>query len=86
VIVSASWCQPCRELEAGLDSANVPYQDVDFESPAGAGLVDTFGLTTVPTVFVKTGNRYALVPNPTVASIRAALARQQARECDAIGG
>jgi hypothetical protein len=82
VVVSASWCPPCQELEARLRSEHVPFKDVDLDSPAGARLADNFGLTMVPAVFVKTGDRYVQLPYPSMTAIRAALRRSEARDCD----
>jgi glutaredoxin len=84
--MSASWCQPCVELEARLTSARMPFTEVDVESPAGGRLAEALEVATVPAVFVKTGNRYDRVRDPNVRTIRAALRRHEVRGCNELSG
>jgi thioredoxin-like negative regulator of GroEL len=85
VVVSASWCQPCQQLKARLKAAQIPFKVADIDSTPGGRLAEELGVATVPAVFVKTDDRYVRVQNPTVATIRAALRRHDAKACNEFG-
>jgi hypothetical protein len=74
------------ELEDRLKSAQIPFKELDVESPTGGRLAEALEVTTVPAVFVKTGTRYVRVRNPHVTTIRAALRPHEERDCNELSG
>lgn len=68
------WCGYCRRLKAQLDRAGITFREVDIErDPTAAEFVASAngGNHTVPTVLMADG---ALLVNPSIAEIAAAIA------------
>lgn len=68
------WCGYCRRLKAQLDRAGITFREVDIEhdSTAAAFVASANGGNhTVPTVLLADG---ALLVNPTIDQIAAAIA------------
>lgn len=71
-IYSTTWCGHCRRLKRQLDEAGIAYEEIDIdehEQYADRIVEATGGYRTVPTLQI--GD--ALLVNPTVPQVRAAL-------------
>ena len=72
---STTWCGYCARLKKQLDSAGIAYDEVDVERvPDAAALVESVngGNRTVPTLVFPDGSA---ATNPSLAEVRARLAR-----------
>ena len=68
------WCGYCRRLKAQLDRAGITFREVDIEQDSTAAefvASANGGNHTVPTVLLADG---ALLVNPTIDQIAAAIA------------
>ena len=72
---TTTWCGYCARLKKQLDSAGIAYDEVDVERvPDAAALVESVngGNRTVPTLVFPDGSA---ATNPSLAEVRARLAR-----------
>ncbi len=72
---TTKWCGYCYRLKAQLKLAGIAYDEVDIaQQPDAADLVASIndGNQTVPTVLFPDGSA---LTNPSVADVKAALAR-----------
>ena len=72
-IYSTPWCGYCHRLMSQLDREGIAYDSIDIEQdPAAARFVQEAngGNQTVPTVKLPSG---AVLTNPSVAQLKAAL-------------
>ncbi len=67
---STTWCGYCRRLKSQMDSAGVPYTEVNIEEhPEAAAFVEQVngGNQTVPTVLFPDGSA---ATNPSLAEVQ----------------
>ncbi len=72
---TTTWCGYCRRLKSQLDSAGIAFDEVDVEQvPDAAAFVEAVngGNRTVPTLVFPDGSA---ATNPSLAEVRARLAR-----------
>ncbi|SED70638.1 mycoredoxin [Ruania alba] len=72
-IYSTTWCGYCRRLKGQLDSAGIPFTEVNIEeAPEAAAYVEQVngGNQTVPTVVFPDGSA---ATNPSLADVKARL-------------
>lgn len=76
VVLSATWCGPCRSLKSRLHDSGIAFRTVDVDTSAGERLANKLGVRSLPAVFVDNGKRLVRVTGDgTVPEIRAALRR-----------
>ncbi|MBO1752731.1 mycoredoxin [Actinotalea sp. BY-33] len=71
---STTWCGYCRRLKSQMDSAGVPYTEVNIEEhPGAASYVEQIngGNQTVPTLLFPDGTS---ATNPSLAEVQQRLA------------
>ena len=71
---TTSWCGFCARLKAGLQRADIAYEEIDIEAvPEAADIVTKVngGNRTVPTVVFADGSA---LTNPSVREVQAKLA------------
>ncbi|ACV08378.1 mycoredoxin [Jonesia denitrificans] len=70
VMYSTSWCGYCRRLTTQLNSANIPYTEINIEeTPGTADYVESVngGNQTVPTLVFADGTA---MTNPSLAQVK----------------
>ena len=75
VVLSATWCGPCRSLKSKLRDAGISFRTIDVDTDSGERLARKIGVASIPAVFVDNGERLVRVTGGTVGEIRAALRR-----------
>ena len=50
LVYSASWCRDCREAKRFLATHNIPYREIDIETPPGAAdqVMENVGKRAIP--------------------------------------
>ncbi len=54
---TASWCNPCKALAEVLKNENIVIPNViDVDTPEAKPLMEHYGIRSVPTIVIDTGN------------------------------
>lgn len=72
VYFTASWCVPCRQIKPQFARASVIDADTDYyimDIEASPGVVDKFGISSVPTIVLIDGNDEGRVQGRMAADI-----------------